>query len=89
MVRQELGLREGDRVALERNERGRYEIVPLTKKYSLDDLFGMLKPPQGVSFTLEELADAAAIAVAEDDIRIMREWHASEEAASKEEESAP
>lgn len=55
------------------------QVVARPKNKKLADLAGMLgRPPNGVSLTVEEMNDAVAEAVAEDDDRIRREWKASQ-----------
>lgn len=72
-VRDQLGLEPGTRFFVTvRN--GQVVAVPKNKK--LADLAGRLgRPPNGRSLTIEEMDDAIAEAVAEDDRRIVREWN--------------
>jgi antitoxin PrlF len=72
-VRDQLGIEPGTRFFVTvRN--GQVVAVPKNKK--LADLAGILgRPPNGRSLTIEEMDDAIAEAVAEDDRRIVREWN--------------
>ena len=72
-VRHQLGIEPGTRFFVTvRN--GQVVAVPKNKK--LADLAGILgRPPNGRSLTIEEMDDAIAEAVAEDDRRIVREWN--------------
>jgi len=55
------------------------EVVARPKNKKLADLAGLLgRAPNGVSLTVEEMKDAVADAVADDDDRIRREWEASQ-----------
>ncbi len=52
------------------------EVVAIPKNKKLADLAGILgKPPNGKSFTIDEIDEAIMEAVGEDDERIRREWH--------------
>ncbi len=52
------------------------QVVAVPKNRKLADLAGLLgRPPNGRSLTIEEMDDAIAEAVAEDDRRIVREWN--------------
>ena len=52
------------------------EVVAIPKNKKLADLAGFLgTPPSGAGFNLEEIDEAIMDAIAEDDARIMREWH--------------
>ncbi|MGV8939026.1 MAG: AbrB/MazE/SpoVT family DNA-binding domain-containing protein [Allorhizobium sp.] len=52
------------------------QVVAIPKNKKLADLAGILgRPPNGASFSLEDIDDAIMDAVAEDDSRITREWH--------------
>lgn len=75
-VRDQLNLAPGTRFYVTvRN--GQVLAIPKNKK--LADLAGILgKPPNGASFSLEDIDEAIMDAVAEDDARIMREWHEGE-----------
>jgi AbrB family looped-hinge helix DNA binding protein len=71
-IRKELGLRTGDRVHFVRNpETGRYEMTKKTG--SIMDLMGMVKY-SGPPVTVDEMGEAVAAHVAEDDERIKREY---------------
>lgn len=72
-VRDQLGIEPGTRFFVTvRN--GQVVAVPKNKK--LADLAGILgRPPNGRSLSIEEIDDAIAEAVAEDDRRIVREWN--------------
>jgi antitoxin PrlF len=72
-VRDQLGIEPGTRFFVTvRN--GQVVAVPKNKK--LADLAGILgRPPNGRSLSIEEIDEAIAEAVAEDDRRIVREWN--------------
>jgi len=71
-VREQLGLTPGMRFFVTIRDG---EVVAMPKNRKLADLAGMLgRPPSGRSLSIEEIDDAIAEAVAEDDRRIMREW---------------
>ena len=72
-VRDQLGIEPGTRFFVTvRN--GQVVAVPKNKK--LADLAGILgRPPNGRSLSIEEIDDAIAEAVAEDDRRIVRDWN--------------
>ncbi|MDW6021905.1 AbrB/MazE/SpoVT family DNA-binding domain-containing protein [Mesorhizobium sp. BAC0120] len=72
-VRDELNLTSGTRFYVTvRNG----EVVARPKNKRLADLAGILgKPPTGETLTIEQMNEAIADAVAEDDERIKREWH--------------
>lgn len=54
------------------------EVVARPKNKKLADLAGMMgRPPNGESLTVDEMREAVAEAIAEDDDRIKREWNAS------------
>lgn len=74
-VRERLNLAPGTRFFVTERD-GVVMARPRNKK--LADLAGMLgRPPNGASLTVEEMRDAVADAVAEDDDRIKKEWNAS------------
>jgi antitoxin PrlF len=51
------------------------QIVVIAKNKKLADFAGILgKPPNGKNLSIEEMKEAIADAVAEDDLRITREW---------------
>ena len=72
-VREELGLGAGTRFYVTvRNG----EVVAMPKNRKLADLAGILGgPPAGAGATIEDMDDAIGQAVAEDDVRIVREWN--------------
>lgn len=72
-VREQLNLTAGTRFYITvRNG----EVVALPKNKRVADLAGILgKPPSGETLTIEQMNEAIADAVAEDDERITREWH--------------
>lgn len=71
-VRDELQLLPGTRFYVS-SRNGQVVAIPKNKK--LIDLAGILgKPPTGEALTVEEMNDAMAEAIADDDARIMREW---------------
>ncbi|MGA2048584.1 MAG: AbrB/MazE/SpoVT family DNA-binding domain-containing protein [Terracidiphilus sp.] len=72
-VRDELGLKSGDRVEFVKDETGRYYLEP--KKGSIMNLKGMFEWT-GKPMTIEEMDDAIASHLAEDDARIVREYNA-------------
>ena len=76
-VRERLNLIPGTRFYVtERNG----QVVAIPKNRSIGDLAGILgRPPSGVSLSVEEMDDAIAEAVTEDDIRIVREWKARQQ----------
>lgn len=71
-VRDRLSLKPGTRfyVTIRGNE-----VVAMPKNKRLADLAGALgKPRSGKALTIEEIDEAIAGAVADDDRRVMREW---------------
>ncbi len=74
-VRDELNLKAGTRLYVQvRNG----EVVAMPKNRPVSDLFGSLgMPPAGRGATLEEFDEAIGRHLAEDDERIVREWHES------------
>jgi AbrB family looped-hinge helix DNA binding protein len=71
-VREELGLAPGTRFYVTVRDG---EVVALPKNKRLADLAGILgRPPNGRTLSLEEIDEAIADVVAEDDERIKREW---------------
>ena len=70
-VREELGLKAGDRIEFVRSEEGRFFILP--KKGSIMDLRGMFKWT-GEPVSVEEMDEAIASHLAEDDARIVKEY---------------
>lgn len=71
-VRDELNLTAGTRFFV--TSRGG-QVVALPKNRSIAELAGFLgKPPRGAGASLEDLEEAVARAVGEDDARIVREW---------------
>ncbi len=75
-VRNRFGLKTGDSVEFIEEE-GRVWIKPRTLRAS--DLFGILHKPGMKAATIEEMEEAIADAVAEDDERIQREWNRGRE----------
>lgn len=49
------------------------QVVAIPKNKNLMDLAGIIKLPPGVTLSLEDMEEAVADAVAEDDKRILRE----------------
>lgn len=71
-VREYLNLQPGDKLVYTLRN-GKVEIR--TRKVRAIDLAGILgRPPSGRSLSVEEMDDAIADTVAEDDARIVREW---------------
>jgi AbrB family looped-hinge helix DNA binding protein len=71
-VREELKLEPGTRFYVSARNG---QVVAIPKNIRLADLAGFLgPPPSGVSLSIEEMDEAIAKAVAEDDERIKREW---------------
>ena len=71
-VREYLNLQPGDKLVYTLRN-GKVEIR--TRKVRAIDLAGILgPPPSGRPLSVEEMDDAIADAVAEDDARIVREW---------------
>ena len=72
-IREALNLKPGDKI--------RYvvsgdRVYLRVKNVRLADLAGALgKPPNGASLSIDEIDDAIMDAVAEDDARIVRQWH--------------
>ena len=72
-IREALKLKPGDKI--------RYvisgdRVYLRVKNGRLADLAGSLgKPPNGASLSIDEIDDAIMDVVAEDDARIVREWH--------------
>ena len=70
-LRNELGLKPGDRIDFNKNAKGNYEIV--TKRYTLDDLRGMIKldgPPRSIDQIMQDI-EAAKTSRANDIARRM------------------
>lgn len=55
------------------------EVVALPKNKTIADLAGILGDPPGGPATLEEIDEAIARHLGEDDERIVREWHEADE----------
>ena len=72
-VREELGLKTGDRIEFVKNEEGKFFIQP--KKGSIMDLRGIFKR-NGPPITIEQMHDDIAAHLGEDDARIKREYNA-------------
>lgn len=71
-VREELKLEPGTRFYVSARNG---QVVAIPKNIRLADLAGFLgTPPSGVSLSIEEMDEAIAKAVAEDNERIKREW---------------
>jgi AbrB family looped-hinge helix DNA binding protein len=70
-VREELGLKTGDRIEFVKSEEGKFFIQP--KKGSIMNLRGMFKWT-GKPVSVEEMDNAVASHLAEDDARIVREY---------------
>jgi antitoxin PrlF len=70
-VREELGLKAGDRIEFVKSEEGKFFIQP--KKGSIMNLRGIIKWT-GKPATVEEMNNAIASHLAEDDARIVREY---------------
>lgn len=71
-VREELKLEPGTRFYVSARNG---QVVAIPKNIRLADLAGFLgPPPSGVGLSIEEMDEAIAKAVAEDDERIKREW---------------
>lgn len=71
-VRESLGLAPGTRFYVTVRDG---EVVAMPKNRKLADIAGMLgRPPNGRSLSIEEIDEALAQAVGEDDSRVMREW---------------
>lgn len=66
-MRDELKLAAGSKVMFVRLPNGQYSVVPKTG--SISDIFGMLHRDGAPVMTVEEMDDAIAEAVAEDDAR--------------------
>lgn len=79
-VRQELGLKAGDRIEFVKGEEGKFFIQP--KKGSIMNLRGIIKWT-GKSVTIEEMNEAIATHLAEDDARIVREYKRYSERGGK------
>jgi AbrB family looped-hinge helix DNA binding protein len=79
-VREELGLKTGDRIEFVKGEEGRFFIQP--KKGSIMNLRGMFNWT-GKPVSIEEMNDAMASHVAEDDARIVREYARHSERGGK------
>lgn len=71
-VRKRLNIKEGDEIEFF-EEGGRTWIWP--KNVSIMDLAGILHKPGMKTVSIEDMDEAIAEAVVEDDERIMREWH--------------
>ncbi len=72
-IRDQLGLGAGTRFYVTVRDG---EVVAIPKNLKLSDLAGMLgRPPNGQSLTIEEIDEAIAEALAEDEERIKREWN--------------
>jgi len=72
-VRDELGLKSGDRVEFVNDGTGRFYLEP--KKGSIMNLKGIFKW-NGPPVTIKEMHDAIAAHLGEDDARIKREYNA-------------
>ena len=70
-VREELGLKAGDRIEFVKSEEGKFFIQ--SKKGSIMNLRGMFKWT-GPPVTIEEMNEAIASHLAEDDARIVKEY---------------
>jgi AbrB family looped-hinge helix DNA binding protein len=70
-VREDLGLKAGDRIEFVKSEEGKFFIQP--KKGSIMNLRGMFKWT-GPPVTIEEMNEAIASHLAEDDARIVKEY---------------
>lgn len=70
-VRKKLGLKTGDRVVFIEQEDGAFVVK--AKTGNIMDLYGSLKW-SGTPATVEEMNDAIATHLAEDDARIVREY---------------
>jgi AbrB family looped-hinge helix DNA binding protein len=78
-VRRHLDLQPGDQMDFS-IENG--EVKLRAKTRSIMEFAGILgRPPNGVSLTIEEMDEAIAEAVAEDDRRIMRDWNRHQRAS--------
>lgn len=76
-IRDRHDLKPGDRIEFV-EENGRLWVK--TRTLRAVDLAGILgRPPNGRSLAIEGIDDAIMEAVAEDDERIMREWHEGRE----------
>lgn len=72
-VRDQLGIEPGTRFFVTVRDG---QVVAMPKNRRLADLAGFLgRPPAGSGATLQDLDDAIAGAVAEEDERIAREWN--------------
>lgn len=72
-VRDQLGIEPGTRFFVTVRDG---QVVAMPKNRRLADLAGFLgRPPAGSGATLQDLDDAIAGAVAEEDERIVREWN--------------
>lgn len=72
-VRDQLGIEPGTRFFVTVHNG---QVVAMPKNRKLADLAGFLgRPPNGRSLTIEQMDDAIAEAVTEDDRRITREWN--------------
>ena len=75
-IREQFHITTGTRVSVQAGLNGAIMLVPKTK--TLNDVFGLLKRPEGVQpLQLDEIDTVIAEAVAADDQRIMTEWKAS------------
>jgi antitoxin PrlF len=79
-VREELGLKTGDRIEFVKSEEGKFFIQP--KKGSIMNLRGMFKW-NGKPVPVEEMNDAIASHLAEDDARIVKEYARHSERGSE------
>lgn len=70
-VREELGLKAGDRIEFLKSEEGKYFIQP--KKGSIMNLRGMFKWT-GKPVSVKEMDEAIASHLAEDDARIVKDY---------------
>lgn len=70
-VREELGLKTGDRIEFVKSEEGKFFIQP--KKGSIMNLRGMFKGT-GKPVSIEEMDEDIARHLAEDDARIVKEY---------------
>jgi AbrB family looped-hinge helix DNA binding protein len=72
-VRDELGLKSGDRIEFVKDETGRFYLEP--KKGSVMNLKGIFKR-NGPPISIEEMHDGIAAHLGEDDARIKKEYNA-------------
>ena len=75
-----LGLKPGDRLEVAERAGRTLSVAPAEKPRTgrMEDAFGMLHRPGQKPLTIEEMNEAIAQAVGEDDERIKAEWRAAQ-----------